>query len=143
MVRLQTDKFQNWLDDKNQHLVLPDFVVSSEFQMCLQGCRHDTFQKFFSSSSIFDYLFTYEQFFKDYHKTGPVASFWFSFIQIINTLLSFIRALKNADWNLHNQSVREMIPWIFAYDRQNYSRYLSLYWSEMQDLPNTHPNVYY
>ena len=46
-VRLQLDQFQDWLDDKNQHLVLPDFVESSEFQICLQGCRYDTFQKLF------------------------------------------------------------------------------------------------
>ena len=47
-----------------------------------------------SSSSLFDYLITYEQFFTDSHKAGPVASIWFSSIQMINTLLSFIRALE-------------------------------------------------
>ena len=32
-----------------------------------------------------------------------------------------------------------MLPWVFAYDRTNYARYLSVYWCEMTTLPQTHP----
>ena len=35
-----------------------------------------------------------------------------------------------------------MVPWYFAYDRVNYSRYLPAYLSEMEDLPNSHPLIY-
>jgi hypothetical protein len=35
-----------------------------------------------------------------------------------------------------------MLPWFFAYDRVNYSRYLSLYWCEMMALPESHPAVH-
>ena len=35
-----------------------------------------------------------------------------------------------------------MLPWFFAYDRVNYARYLTIYWSEMNDLGTKHPSAY-
>ena len=35
-----------------------------------------------------------------------------------------------------------MLPWMFAYGRTNYARYLTLYWCEMSVLPETHPQAY-
>ena len=32
-----------------------------------------------------------------------------------------------------------MLPWIFAYVRNNYARYLTVYWCEMTLLPQIHP----
>ncbi len=39
-------------------------------------------------------------------------------------------------------SIRALLPWCFAYDRQNYSRYLSVYYAEMTRLPQDHPDVH-
>ena len=35
--------------------------------------------------------------------------------------------------------IRDMIPWMFAYDRTNYSRYLPVYWCDMMSLEEKHP----
>ena len=35
-----------------------------------------------------------------------------------------------------------MLPWMFAYDRTNYSRYLSVYWCEMMSLKDVHPSAH-
>ena len=35
-----------------------------------------------------------------------------------------------------------MLPWMFAYDHQNYSRFLTYYWSQMTRLPTTHTNIF-
>ena len=35
-----------------------------------------------------------------------------------------------------------MIPWCFAYDRQNYARYLSVYYCQVTRLPEHHPQIY-
>ena len=56
--------------------------------------------------------------------------------------MSYIKATRTSDWTLHLASVRSMLPWMFAYDRVNYSRYLSAYWIEMSSLEQTHPGIY-
>ena len=43
---------------------------------------------------------------------------------------------------LHLECIREMMKWFHAYDRTNYARYLPLYWAEMKNLPNTHPEAH-
>ena len=36
-----------------------------------------------------------------------------------------------------------MLPWVAAYDRINYSRYLPIYWCQIKTLPETHPQAQY
>ena len=38
--------------------------------------------------------------------------------------------------------IRQVIPWMFAYDRQNYAKYLPVYYNQMLKLPKEHPDVY-
>lgn len=75
-------------------------------------------------------------------KNGPMARFWNSFIDMVDILFAFTRSLRTGDWNLHIAATQKMLPWFFAYDRQNYARYSSLYLSEMKQLETTHPAVY-
>ena len=73
---------------------------------------------------------------------GPMFQFWTSYIDLVHLLLRSARAMKNGDWSLHLQCIQEMLPWMFAYDRINYNRYLSVYWCHMQMLPSTHPDAH-
>lgn len=73
---------------------------------------------------------------------GPTSAFWFSFLKMMGILFAFTRSIKLGNWELHLEATRKMIPWFFAYDRPNYSRYLTYYWAEMTKLPTTHPNIY-
>ncbi len=72
----------------------------------------------------------------------PMSKFWGSYIDMVDLLLRFVRATKEGNWKLHLQCVKEMLPWMFAYDRVNYSRYLSVYWCEMEELASKHPHAY-
>lgn len=74
--------------------------------------------------------------------SGPTAAFWSSFISMMNLLLAYTRVTKIGNWDMHLQSTRQMIPWFFAYDRPNYSRYVTYYLAEMEQLPETHPDIY-
>ena len=38
--------------------------------------------------------------------------------------------------------MKELIPWAFAYDRQNYARHLPIYYAAMTHLEDDHPDVY-
>ena len=69
-------------------------------------------------------------------------SFWSSYLEMVQLLLMFLRATREGNWQLHLSTVRDMLPWYFAYGRVNYSRYLPVYLQEMSTLQQTHPNVY-
>ncbi|XP_067931037.1 uncharacterized protein [Watersipora subatra] len=50
--------------------------------------------------------------------------FWNSYMDLVGILLNFLRATRDSNWALHLDSLRAMLPWFFAYDRINYSRYV-------------------
>ena len=60
---------------------------------------------------------------------------------MIQILLDFMRSIKLGNWKLHLQSTENMLPWIFAYDRPNYARFLTYYLVTMKELPETYPNI--
>ena len=62
-------------------------------------------------------------------------AFWSSYMQMVESVLLLTRATRSGDWELHLSSVRKILPWMFAYDRPNYARYLSAYFLELCDLP--------
>ena len=53
-----------------------------------------------------------------------------------------MRATREGNWELHLHAIRNMIPWCFAYDKTNYARYLSPYFAQMKNLPETNPSVH-
>ena len=65
-----------------------------------------------------------------------------SYIDMVETLLHLIRASREVNWLLHLHAIRAILPWYFAYDRINYSPYLSVYYAEMTNLPTDHPVIY-
>ena len=52
-----------------------------------------------------------------------------------------VEASREGDWDLHLHSIRMMIPWCFAYDNVNYSRYLTPYFAQMTNLGDKNPEV--
>lgn len=54
---------------------------------------------------------------------SPTYQFWNSYLDNVRLLLTFIRATREADWDLHLAALRLMLRWFFAYDRVNYARY--------------------
>ena len=72
---------------------------------------------------------------------GDLAAFWMSYVDMVDIVLGLIRAARLGNWDLHLQSVRAMIPWLFAYDRVNYARYLPYYYASMTRLDITNPGV--
>ena len=95
------------------------------------------------SSDRFDQFQTaFEKFVKCNSTTKQTFAFWSSYCDMVGILLLFIRSIREGNWEMHLASIRSMLPWIFAYDRVNYSRYLPVYWMEMHDLGHTHPLIY-
>lgn len=67
--------------------------------------------------------------------------FWMQYMKMVSTLLQFLRAEREGNWNVHLSSLAEMLPWIMVYDHTNYSRWAPVYLFHMQQLPVTVPEV--
>lgn len=84
----------------------------------------------------------YSQYITQMSQEYPTFAFWSSYIELIEALLAFIRATREGNWKLHLAAIRLILPWIFAYDRVNYARYLSIYWFEMKNLETASPLIH-
>uniref|UniRef100_H3AH91 Uncharacterized protein n=1 Tax=Latimeria chalumnae TaxID=7897 RepID=H3AH91_LATCH len=76
------------------------------------------------------------------HGSGQLAAFWMSYIDLVEILLGLLCASREGNWLLHLHFIRSIIPWCFAYDKQNYVRYLSVYYAQMTRLPDGHPDIH-
>ena len=68
--------------------------------------------------------------------------YWEKYIGMVEILLRYIRAEREGDWNLHLESVAQMIPYCFAYDHINYARWASEYLIDMKLLSNSTPLIW-
>ena len=66
---------------------------------------------------------------------------WLNYIEMVQTLMLFLRATRENNWRLHLSAVRSMLPWFFAMDRVNYARYGTVYWLEMSCMDETNPGI--
>lgn len=53
-----------------------------------------------------------------------------------------IYATRSGHFALYLGSIRHVLPWFFAYDRQNYSRYLTAHYHELVHLESNFPEIY-
>ena len=100
------------------------------------------FRDGFDDYDIRKELTDYHESLKDKAVSGATCAFWATFLEMVEILFAFLRAIKIGSWSLHMDATKKMLPWFFAYDRPNYSRFLSLYWADMIKLPDTHPSIY-
>jgi hypothetical protein len=76
------------------------------------------------------------------HESGQLTAFWMNYIDMVDLLLGLIRADREGDWYLHLACIREMIPWCFAMDKTNYSRYLPVHYAQMMELNSVSPDLH-
>lgn len=64
----------------------------------------------------------YQQHIKSECESSPTYRYWSSYLDMVQLLLTFIRATRESDWDLHLATIQHMLPWFFSYNRTNYSR---------------------
>ena len=68
--------------------------------------------------------------------------FWKSYLDMWELFLCIIYATRSGDWEVYVESIRSILPWVFAYDRQNYARYLTLHFMDLLNLEENYPSVH-
>ena len=84
-------------------------------------------------------LKNYDEFCATQSSISPTFALWQSYVDMVSTLLHFISCTRRSDREGHLNTLEKMTPWLFAYDRVNYSRYVPVYLKEMRELEKTHP----
>lgn len=134
--------FQRWLD---QHFdQVASLTNQANFAHAVQQLQaHPTRQKLVCLLGLPGYA-CQQHVFVTFAESlvSPFVKLWISYFEIVHLLLQFLRANCKANWHLHMQSVRRMLPWMFAYDRHNCSCYLSLYWCQVSALEHKKLSLY-
>lgn len=74
--------------------------------------------------------------------TSRTAALWLQYMEMIDILRTFIKAERTANWELHLQTVSEMLPYLAASGHSLYVKCAHLYLQSMINLQNEHPDVY-
>ena len=68
--------------------------------------------------------------------------FGYEYMEMVFILLDSIEAERDANWQLHLDSFREMLPYDKAFDHYKYLSWGIIYLADMMMLPETYPDVY-
>ena len=142
LTRLKLQSFENWLIKQDSNDILERLSESEEMQTAIYDLSGKSLANLMHEHSVvFDKLNEYEAHLEK-ETSRPMSRFWLSFLNMMCILFAFIRSIRTGDWKLRLESTQRMLPWMFAYDRPNYVRYLTFYSSEMQSLPEKHPAIH-
>ncbi|KAK5906364.1 hypothetical protein CgunFtcFv8_002238 [Champsocephalus gunnari] len=67
-------------------------------------------------------------------KQSATFGYWLMFLKGADLLLRILRSEREADFQLHLNSMCEVIPWFRAAGRTNYAKYMPVYVAEMKAL---------
>ena len=75
-------------------------------------------------------------------KHGKTAQFWYGYIDLIFLYRLLSRSLREGNFELYTHCMRLVTDVFFAFNHQNYSRWLVRYNDNLLKLNTTHPEVY-
>ena len=72
---------------------------------------------------------------------SPMFHFWYMVLSMELVILLLIRSFREANFFLYCQSLAELIPYFFANNNVNYTRWLPIHYRDMVTLEKKHPQV--
>ena len=138
-MRLSWQIFVGATEDDPEVQLLRQAIVTATTKV-QKDPKSSTIQELYEMPELDELRLKFDEFGKQ--SSNKMTAYWRSYIEMVGLLLRFIRSTREGDWSLHLACVRDMLPWMFAYDRTNYSRYLPVYWCDMMSLKEEHPSAY-
>ena len=86
---------------------------------------------------LYDKISTYEK-----SLTSRTANLWLQFKELILIILTFLKAERLGDFQLHLHSLRCMLPYLAVAGHNRYTKSVTLYLEKMHSLEETHPELY-
>ena len=147
-------RFQTLLYEALLRLVWQEFLLQDESDTEVQvaveligeftsDVRQATFADILENRSCISVANKFHQYLEHMRsERGDLASFWMSYVDLVDVVLNLLPASREGNWPMHLGVIHDIIPWCFAYNRQNYARYLSHHYKEMSNLESEHPKIY-
>ena len=71
----------------------------------------------------------------------PIFKVIRQYMHMVTEMLTFIRAVRTGDWELHLQTLAKFSRYFFAHDMINYARMIPIYLAEMESLNESDPDI--
>jgi hypothetical protein len=71
----------------------------------------------------------------------PIFTVILQYMRMVTEMLTFIRAVRTGDWDLHLQALAKFSRYFFVHDMLNYARMIPLYLAEMESLNKSDPDI--
>ena len=72
----------------------------------------------------------------------PQFKYWSLILKVELIVLMFVHSLREGSFSLYEESIRQLLPFFFALDKYNYSRWLTVHLHDMTQLDKTCPTVH-
>src|SRR5260221_9119454 len=76
------------------------------------------------------------------YESSATFLFWLTVLCIEVLLLTFVRATRLGDYTLFKDSLRQMMPWFFAFNHVHYARWLAVHLKDLEELEEKAPAVH-
>ena len=134
-----------------ERLLIKQFMIEEEVTLddpevllkLMHSCNKEQLDEVMTDESALALIQKY----KDYEEKvskghlGKTAAFWVSFIRECHILFMLLLSVKKNNLKLFHKSNGDMAPLFFAYDGQNYSRYLTWLEVHLTNIESTHPGA--
>lgn len=84
----------------------------------------------------------YDQWEKSKSLANPQFYYWNAVLQLELLYLTFVKSLRERDFELYISTLEKMVPWFFALDHIHYARWISVHIRDMRNLQKMHPEIY-
>ena len=128
-IRLIWESFFNWMSQSEINNVTVNQALNKINKLNDQEEVNETFfESVYTDQAVAGLLESFQDCYQLLcESNGTLSRFWMGYIDLVTILLNLICVSREGNWPLHLSSIQEMIPWCFAYNRVNYSHYLSCY----------------
>ena len=77
------------------------------------------------------------------HEDSPLFKFTRRYMAMVMEMMTFIRAVRTGDWDLHLEALQLFVKYFFAHDMLKYARMIPVYLAEMEMVKETDPEIYH
>ena len=93
------------------------------------------------SKDIFERIDSFMKKATDSLKHHRTAQLWMTYMRMVDIMRNFIKSERTGDWNLHVQTLHDMLPYLAAAGHNLYTKSMHIYLQQLTHLPVKHPEV--
>lgn len=124
--RILIDMFEQDLDAKPETTEMLA-SVREEISTFTTDINNESFETLAVNQHFQAYRSRFDEFLENMKtNNGDLAQYWMSFLEMAQILLNVIFATRSGNWVLLLESLKDIVPYTFAYGNINYARYVIL-----------------